>query len=127
MAQIVCNFILYQTPSNKVLRERKEFYDLWRRSDEQSTKWFHRIQSQIGRCEFPPIINAEYLVMDKFVCELNDNEREFIRSVNTWTLKELNEHFGDREVCAGNGGEKCDQNTQPSIAVTCEYVSNSKA
>lgn len=138
MAEISCNLSLYKTPTNEILRHRKEFYGVMARNDEKTTKWLHRIQSQIDRCEFPPMISREYLLIDKFVCELNDDERKFIRSVNIWTLSELNECFfnqtesiGNWEVLGATVDKTNEQQQMPSslpltsvVPIKCEVVSN---
>lgn len=92
------NFRLYKTPSEEILRHRKEFYSLSRQSDDQTASWLTRIQSQIIRCEFPPLISREYLLIDRFICDLNANAREFIQSVDTWTLQQLNKYFVDQNI-----------------------------
>lgn len=102
MAANDCNLNLYKPPSNGVLHHRKEFYDLWRRCDDQTATWLKRIQSQIKRCEFPSLITYEYLLIDKFVCELNPNARDFIQSIEAWTLEKLNECFIDQNIATDN-------------------------
>lgn len=131
MAQINSNLNLYKTPSDEILRKRKEFYNLWRRCDDQPTIWMHRAQNQMNRCDFPPFMSREYLLIDKFVCQLNDNERKFIQSVNTWTLTELIEYFGGQKLIANETSTAntahIDQNQQQPtstiIMTNCEFVS----
>lgn len=43
-------------------------------------------------------MNPKYLLTDRFVCELADKERKFIRSVSTWKLMELNECLINRKL-----------------------------
>lgn len=43
-------------------------------------------------------MSCEYLLMDRFVCELSEEERKFIQSVDTWTLKQLKEYFLHQQV-----------------------------
>lgn len=93
MAQIDLNSNLYKTPSTKIIRHRKEFYSFWKRCDDETGTWLNRLQSQINLCEFPPVMSREYLLIDKFVCELEDDERAFIYSIDTWTLEQLTEYF----------------------------------
>lgn len=102
MTQIGFHLDLYKIPSNEILRHRKEFYGLWKRCDDQSTTWLNRVQSKINHCRFPPVMSREYLLIDKFVCALDDDdEREYIQSVSTWTLSELKKYFEQRKVDTG--------------------------
>lgn len=89
MAENDCASILYKTPTTEIIGHRKEFYNLWKRCDNQTATWFNQVQSQIDRCEFPSVMSREYLLIDKFVCELDDNERKFIQCVNDWTFNRL--------------------------------------
>lgn len=98
MAEIDCNLNLYKTPSNEILWHRKEFYSLQRKKNEQTNSWSIRVKCCFDRCEFPPLISHEYLLIDKFVSDLNDNAKEFVQGVDTWTLKELREYFIDCNI-----------------------------
>lgn len=141
MASIDSNLNLYKTPSNEILQHRKEFYSMWKRRDDQTVSWFNLVQSHFDRCEFPQLISREYLLIDKFVCKLNDGEREFIRKSNTWTLMELKEYFVNLEESIdnletnGTGANKSIHHEQqiPSaspasdsmVAIKCDFVSAS--
>lgn len=121
------NLNLYKTPSTEIIRHRKEFYGLWKRCDDQTTTWLNRLQNQINRCAFPPVMSREYLLIDKFVCELDGDERELIQSVNTWTLSELIDHFKHRKMNTGCGIQSShtvnaatDQNQQQQIPLVFE-------
>lgn len=127
MAEI--DFNLYKTPSDEILWYRKELYDLWRRTDDETTTWLHRIQSQFNRCDFPLLISREYMLIDRFVCGLNDNEKDFMRSVSTWTLMELTKYLGHRKEDgeASNFVGNIESPSPSVVAVKCEFVSmNSK-
>lgn len=87
----------YQTPTDDLIRNRREFYGLCRESDVETGTWLNQVQTLIDRCEFPSILSREYLLIDKFVCELNANAREFIQSEGNWTLAKLKEYFFDQE------------------------------
>lgn len=137
MAEIDYNLDLYKTPSAKILRERKEFYGLWRRCDYQIPEWLNRVQSHFNRCEFPALISLEYLLIDKFVCELDHNEKECIQSEDTWTLTKLNEFFVHRKMTTEtdiadkniNVNQTFDQNPEISSSVAllkCEFVSETQ-
>lgn len=90
--------LFYKTPSTEILRHRREFYGLWKRCDDQIGTWLDRVQNQIDRCEFPSVLSCEYLLIDKLVCELNDDERAFIQSANTWTLLDLKSYLKVRKM-----------------------------
>lgn len=133
----ICDLNLYKTPSTEILQHRKEFYGLWKRCDDKTVSLFNRVQCQMDRCDFPPLISREYLLIDKFVCELNHDAREFICSVGTWTLMELNEYFFKRNKCnsdvedsstASKSDKAIHDDEQRDlsplmIAVKCEFVS----
>lgn len=126
----------YKPPPDRILRHRKQFYSLWRRCDDESASWLKRIQNQIDRCEFPPLISCEYLLIDKFICELNTNAREFIQSVDTWTLAQLHEYFIAQNIVADhrvNVNISIDSSTDqqippatPGNGVKSEFVSASQ-
>lgn len=143
MAEVDCSLNLYKAPSNEILQHRKEFHGMWKRFDDEPTIWLDRLQSQFNRCDFPLLMSREYILIDRFVCELNDDEREFIQSVNTWTLMELNEYFLNQKTSADNlemnATNTADETiyhkqrmpssplSPPSVvAIKCEFVSSSK-
>lgn len=93
MADTVFNLQLYTIQSNEILRNRRAFYGLLRRSEDKTTAWLKQVKNCIRRCEYPKII-MEFLLFDRFICELNDNELTSMESVNkSWTLQQLLEHF----------------------------------
>lgn len=96
MAEPDRNSNSYTLPSNTILEYRKLFYTLKRETNEGTQTWLSRIQWYINRCEFPKII--EFLLIDKFMCELHFNEVEFIRRIETWTLSQLYEYFVDEKI-----------------------------
>lgn len=106
MADSEGNRNLYKTPPNEILRHRKKFYGLTKRCDDTAS-WMSRLQSQISRCEFPPVLSREFLLIDRFVCELTDNETEFLRRTNTWTLMELTEYLIDRNISTNRDVVSC--------------------
>lgn len=134
MTEIGSSSLFYTAPSTEILKHRREFYGSWKRCDDQIGTWLGRVQNQIDRCEFPSVLSCEYLLIDKFVCELDDNERAFIQSANTWTLLELKRYFKVRKVVTDqlSTSKSTDQNVemQPGttsssllVAVRCEPVS----
>lgn len=86
------NFYVYQIPSNRILQYRREFYGLQRKSSETTQTWFHRLHACIVRCEFP--IFFEFMLIDKFICELKINELDFYRVADHWTVKLLSDYVG---------------------------------
>lgn len=91
---------LYKIPLDEVIKHRKEFYHLWRRSDDQTKIWLNRVENHVKNCEFPKLI--EYLLIDRFVCELDDVEKQHLRMVNNnWSIKRLNEYFDNQNVDTG--------------------------
>lgn len=136
MSKLELSADTYKTPSTDVMRHRREFYSLWKRCDDQIVTWLDRVQNQIDRCEFPSVLSRKYLLLDKFVCELDDNERAFVQSVDIWTLENLKGYFN---VSKENTGHRVNENTATSksvdqnlevpltssllVAVRCEPVS----
>ena len=102
MAHIGFNLDLYKIPSKEILKNRLEFFGLWRRSDDEITIWLKRVQRCIRHCEFPTII-LEFLLFHRFVCGLDANELESIRSISkSWTLNQLLDHFLDDSIDTGH-------------------------
>lgn len=97
----------YKIPSEEILKSRKLFYDLKRKSGEQAKQWLDRVQNHIECCEFPKFV--AYLLIDKFMCELAKDDKKFIRLANTWSLKQLNKYFGDEKVNKENIDETNDK------------------
>lgn len=94
MAELIYDMDLYKIPSDTVIKHRRAFYSLWRRSDDRTMTWLNRVRNSIRRCEFPKLV--EYLLIDRFVCELNRIERDSIRaatSANTWSLGQIIQYF----------------------------------
>lgn len=95
MSTDIYDLDFYKIPSNTIIQNRKEFYGLRRESGEQIKSWLNRVRSYINRCEFP--IFVEYLLIDKFVCELNSDEKRFIcTALDIWTVKRLNKYLRDQ-------------------------------
>lgn len=97
MVDLVCDWnVLYEAPSNQILRNRRAFYGLKRKAKETVEQWLKRIQSSIRCCEFPTII--EFLLIDRFVCGLNRNELKIMRCVQGWTVKQLIDMFSIQNI-----------------------------
>lgn len=91
MVDTLCDWNVYKTPTNEILRNRRTFYGLQRKNHEQVPQWLKRVQTSVRCCEFPTII--EFLLIDRFMCGLNKSELKGIQSVRSWTLKRLLEWF----------------------------------
>lgn len=77
---------LYKIPSDRILNNRRKFYDLKRKDDETIEQLLYRVFSHIDDCDFPA--SVEYILTDKFVCELNAEETEFLRKVDpNWSME----------------------------------------
>lgn len=86
MADKVCDRKLYRIPSDKILDKRRGFYGLKRKNGETIEKWLNRVFSHIDDCDFSE--SVEYILTDKFICQLNIEEREFIRKAGpNWSMK----------------------------------------
>lgn len=82
---------LYKIPSLEAIQNRKIFYGLQRDIGESTEKWFDRTQRLFYGCVFPSHI--EFLLIDKFVCELNAREFELIQTAKIWSFQQLSEYF----------------------------------
>lgn len=83
------NVDFYKIPTNVNLQQRIEFYGLKREIGEPVEQWLKRVRSSIVSCGFPTIIH-QFLLIDRFICELNKAEMKIIHSAGTWsTLKQL--------------------------------------
>lgn len=119
MVDIRDNWDLYKTPSDEILQSRRAFYSLRRRPGESNAKWLKRVQECIGYCEFPLFV--EFLLIDRFICGLNANELESIRSIASWTFKQLLDFFSDVQnvgtITKVNGNQSLDIVKFESVSV----------
>lgn len=92
MVDTICGLDEYRMPSKEILRNRQEFYSLWRRSDDRTATWLKRIQNCIRRCGYPMVF-MEFLLFDRFVCGSDANELESIQCVKSWSLEQMPEDF----------------------------------
>lgn len=99
MADVFNSFDVYRVPSNRILQYRRKFHGLQRKSGETTNTWFHRLHACFVRCEFPKLF--EFLLIDKFVCELKINELDFYRVADHWTVKLLNDCVSGQEIPTG--------------------------
>lgn len=87
---------LYNVPKSEILQNRKAFYGLQRENNETIEKWLKRVQNCISHCEFPMFI--EFLLIDRFVCGLDSTEMKIVQDTVTWSLKQLLDHFLNRNI-----------------------------
>lgn len=122
MVHTICDWDSYKTPSNTVLKNRREFYSLQRKRREPTDQWLSRVKSCIRHCEFPTTI--EFLLIDRFVCELNGAELKIIQSANTWTLNQLLECFLDKNNDTGNieANSAVDENVNQNQNIPLDIV-----
>lgn len=86
--------IKYKIPTLKIRYNRKLFCGLRKKRLEHTDVWFDRVHDQINRCEFAQF--TEILLVDKFFCELSEDEIQPFLETDTWSLKQLNEYFSSR-------------------------------
>lgn len=73
-------------PPNDILNNRRKFYDLKAEDTETIDKWFERIFNHIDNCNFAK--EAEYILTDRYVCELDTKERDNIHEGDlNWSIK----------------------------------------
>lgn len=79
----------YKIPSFKIRYNRKVFYGLKKKRDEVMDVWFNRVQNRISCCEFGKL--TEIILIDKFFCELSNEEIKSFRGTESWSLNQLKE------------------------------------
>lgn len=93
MLKAMTDLNAYKIPTKKIRDQRKVFYDLHRNDAEPSDSWLKRVECAVNRCEFP--VFAKFLLIDKFMCELTNDEIELILQSDvrrrTWSYKQLRE------------------------------------
>lgn len=97
MLKAMTNLNSYKIPTKKIREQRKIFHDLHRIDDESIELWLNRVESVTNRCEFP--VFAKFMLIDKFACELNDDEIELMLQCDvrrrTWSYKQVREYVLD--------------------------------
>lgn len=118
MFEATFDLISYKIPSNEIRHNRKSFYGLKKKRNELAEIWFNRVQSRINDCEFAKL--TDIVLLDKFFCELNNDEIKSFQCTEIWSLKQLNDYFfGQNDV------NEC-QMVVPLAAVKHEIVSIAK-
>lgn len=82
----------YKIPSHEILKKRRKFYGSRKEVGESVERWLKRVQLCIDYCEFPKGI-IEFLLIDRYICELNDNELKAIERVDTWSVEQLLRYY----------------------------------
>lgn len=129
MLKEISDMDTYKIPSEEIRKNRKLFYNLRRERDELIKSWLDRVQNRSNCCEFMKFTN--FLVIDKFTCELKYNEIKSIeRNSNTWSLKQLKKYLLNQKIHTESESanvkaeQTIDQNENAPIdIVKCESVS----
>lgn len=83
---IVLNRKTYKIPPQNILNNHRKFYNLKAENAVVTGQWFERVFDHINDCDFPK--GLEYILTDKFVCELSTEERENIDEGDlNWSIK----------------------------------------
>ncbi|XP_055301263.1 zinc finger protein OZF-like [Sitodiplosis mosellana] len=91
---------LYQTPSEVVLQRRRAFYSFHKVKKEPVLEWLRRLKTCIGGCDFG--ILANFLLIDKFICELDIDELHELNYIGTLSLDRLLEALEDQTIYIEN-------------------------
>lgn len=91
---------LYGIASDAVVKSRREFYSSQKEATESIANWLWRTQECIQNCEFGAL--ADFLLIDKFICELSCDEMQKFRNVETFSLEQLYETASEPQFHADN-------------------------
>lgn len=124
MTDTARSWSMYKAPQKDTIQYRQAFYRLKRENNESIEKWLRRVQECIDCCEFP--IFVEFLLIDRFVCGLNNVEMEIIRGTESWSVMQLFDSFLNQNM--GNELTFADTNEKPNRkgSVDSELVSELK-
>lgn len=89
---------LYEIPDSTIIEHRIEFYSMHKESTEALEKWLHRVRNSVDYCQFGTL--RDFLLMDKFFCELNDDEIQILNNTETWLFNELDAAVKVKEICS---------------------------
>lgn len=89
--------IEYKTPSLISLQNRKFFHKCHRKPTENNGDWFTRLRDSVSSCSYG--IFSSFMLIDKFVSELNDENFEKISKKSTWS-EELIKCLKENELSA---------------------------
>lgn len=79
--------IAYETPSTAAFHSRRQFHAAQKTQNEPISDWFKRLQWLNNKCDFRSV--TDYMLIDKFVSGLGDDDFNKISKVATWTAEEL--------------------------------------
>lgn len=88
---------LYKTPTDKIRKNRSKFYHLRRQGNESLANWLSRAEGVINRCGYPSFM-IEFLLIDRFICGLDNTEMATIQLADTWSLQRIAEYFVRQNV-----------------------------
>lgn len=77
----------YEIPHSTIIEHRNEFYSLHKKRTESIEKWLDRVQNITESCRFGA--SRDFLIIDKFVCELYSDDIQILRNIRKWSLDEL--------------------------------------
>lgn len=87
MTEYLVHSRVYQTPAEKVLQSRQNFYLSQKKNTESIPEWLWRIRDCVISCEFGEF--NDFLLIDKFMSELRSDEIQNFKNVRTWILDQL--------------------------------------
>lgn len=90
----------YQIPSEVILNSRKLFYLLQKVKEESVFEWLRRIKICVDSCDFG--ISTDFLLIDKFICELDIDEIAVLKSIGILTWDRLLEALENQTVFIEN-------------------------
>lgn len=79
--------INYHVPSFDAIQQRKSFYTSTKLSDETVLEWYERIENVGNKCQFNHF--HDFMVLDKFVCGLDDGILERLSEGIVLSLQEI--------------------------------------
>lgn len=109
MSGAVLMMDLYKTPTDQIRKSRRKFHHLRRQSNESLANWLGRAKRAVNRCRYPSFM-VEFMLIDRFICGLNNTEMATIQLSNTWTLQQIAAHFVEQTVnVAANAAVQYDE------------------
>lgn len=82
-------------PTEVIRQNRKIFYSVQKFSNESIAQWLWRIREYLDGCEFGAV--AEFLLIDKFICELADDDVCKFNNFELWSLTQLEQIVQDQK------------------------------
>lgn len=79
---------LYEFPGETAIyKKRSVFYAVHKETAEPIERWLHRVTHLTDCCQFGTF--RDFLLIDKFLCELDREDIEKLRSIGTVSLDEI--------------------------------------